>query len=322
MRPALLVAVAIGAGCSRGGGDSRSRLAVGEERPAPGEALDLEHPETALGLSAEEVARRIGSFEWTGAVEWTAARAGADAERVRVTEEHGLRQLATGDFEVRAEVDPGLGPGSARGKQVIFAHGQTFARAQPAPFRARPTDRGRDARRFREDSFGLARSLLALCGPALRLEPGGTDQALGREARRYRFSLSPAAATEPPLAQPAGVPAPPDPDTRRRRAFLAGRVPVSAEGELLLDAVTGVPLRVRLSAAFTTRAQGDVRTTVELSAQLTAFGAAVASIAAPEGALPDERKPAGPSTALEAAGLKRRGEEARDAGEPSEEPAE
>jgi hypothetical protein len=319
MRRALLLAtIALAAACSRGDADARSRLlAQRDERPV--KTLDPNRPGEAIGLSADEVASRIGSFEWTGAIEWTVSRSGADAERVRVTEQHTLRQLATGEFEVGAELDPGLGPGSATGKQIVFAGGTTYARATPAPFRARPTDHGRDARRFREESFGLARDLLALCGPALRYEPGGTDHAVGREARRHRVTLAPGAAAPQAAPRPAADTRQTDPDTARRLTFLSGHVPQAAEGEVLLDAATGVPLRVRLSAAFTVRDQGDVRATVELLAQIKAIGAGVSSVAPPQGALPDERKPAGPSTALEAAGLKKRGEERPGADGPDDE---
>ena len=60
------------------------------------------------------------------------------------------------------------------------------------------------------------------------------------------------------------------------------------------------------------------RVAVVVSAQVKALGGEVKAVAAPPGARPDERKPAGPSTALEAAGLKKRGEE-RPAAEPSDE---
>jgi hypothetical protein len=196
----------------------------------------------------------------------------------------------------------------------------TYARALPAPFRERPTDRGRDARRFREDSFGLARSVAALCGPRLLLEASGRDALLGREGLRYQLSLGPEG------AKGAAAPAPgfqaSDPATALRQGFLRGAAPTAVRGELLVDAQTGAPLRVRLEATFAapagTDAQPGPAVSVVVASQVKALGGEVKAVAAPSAALPDERKPAGPSPALEAAGLKKRGEE-RPTGEPSDE---
>jgi hypothetical protein len=319
MRRLLALLVVTLAACSRGDSDARARV-FAHESGARGTAptFDPTHPEASLALSADDVARGLGSFDWTAAVEWSVEKGGADATRVRTVEHHTVRQLADGTFEVKAELDPGLGPGSTTGKQIVFVDGMTYARALPAAYRERPTDHGRDARRYRDESFGLARSVAALYGPALRVEEAGGATVLGRAARRYNLSLA-------PVPAPAAAPAPADPkldvDTARRRAFLDGRVPVALEGELLADADTGAPLRVRISGAFTTRADPAVRTTVELLAQVKALGVDVRAVAAPKDPLPDERKPAGPSTALEAAGLKKHGAEGEKA-EPGDEPAE
>lgn len=307
MRRALL-ALTLLAACSRGDDGARARALAPDGRPAAA-AFDPAHPEAALALDAGEAARRLGApFDWTGAVEWTVERAGEDARRVHVTEHHRLRQLPSDDFEVRADVDPGLGAGSEGGKHVIHVAGTTYARALPAPFRERPTDRGRDARRFRDESFGLAGSLARLYGAALRLEPAGEETLLGRRARRFRLALAPGAQQAAP-APPAGAPKP-DPDTALRFAFLQGRVPLAADGELLADAETGVPLRVRLSGTFGVASASDVKASVELLAEVKAIGRGVEGVAPPKDPLPDQRKPAGPSTALEAAGLKKRGEAA------------
>lgn len=325
-RATLLLAAAAAAACSRGDPDARARLVARDPPRAEPAPADPARPADALARSADEAVRALGaSFEWTAAVDWTVSRAGDDAERIHVAEHHRLRQLASGEFEIRADVDPGRGPGSETGRQIVFAGGTTYARALPAPYRVRPTDRGRDARRYRDESFGVAASIAALYGDALRVEPAGDATLLGRPARRYRLSFARAPAAAAPAAVPAsaaprGVTAPePDQDTARRRAFLEGRVPLAADGELVVDAATGLPLRVRLAGAFGVKDAPQVRAEVELLSQVTAIGAAVHAVAAPPGALPDERKPAGPSSALEAAGLKKRGDE-KPSGEPGDEP--
>jgi hypothetical protein len=75
---------------------------------------------------------------------------------------------------------------------------------------------------------------------------------------------------------------------------------------------------VKLTATFTVEGDPTARASVEVLAQVKALGAEVASIVAPKNALPDERKAAGVANALEAAGLKKRGEEKGKA-EPEEE---
>ncbi len=314
--PLTLAAVALLASCSRGDPDARNRLFAREEGRGTARAFDPAQPEAALAATADEVASRLGSFEWAGAVEWSVSR--SPGAPLHVTEQHHVRQSSTGEFEVRADVDPGLGPSAVQGKEIRYVGGMTYARALPAPFRQRPTDRGQDARRFREDSFGLVRSVAAMIGPALRIEPEGGAVVMGRQALRYRLSLGQVA---PPKSEaaPAGFQAK-DPDTAARQGFLKGATPRQAQGELLVDADTGAPLQARLSASFDAPpgpAPG-AQVTVVVSGQMQAFGGEVKAISAPAGALPDERKPAGPSTALEAAGLKKRGEVSQPA-EPTDE---
>jgi hypothetical protein len=314
-RSAALLALSLA--CSRPAGEAAAeRPGAAPARPAE---FDWERPASALDLGPEEIAARLGSFEWTAAVEWTVAREGEDARRAHVVERHRVRQSASGEFEAGADIDPGLGPGSDSGREVVLAGGMTYARARYAPFRERPTDHGRDARRYRDESFHVARSLVRLLGPSLELRPAGDAQALRRAARKLTLALArgaPAAAAPPADAKL-------DDDTKQRRAFLAGLRPQTASGEMLLDAASGAPLRVRLAAAFAVEGDPKARVTVELLAQVKALGAEVGPIAAPKGAQPDERKAAGVARALEAAGLKKpseeggkqRGEPAEDAGE-------
>ena len=309
MRPRPVLALALLAACSSPeDAAERKRLEAAQGPPAPA-AFDWSRPEGSLAVGAGEVAARIGSFEWTATVTWSASRAGGE-RTVRAVEHHRVRQSASGEFEVESDVDPGEGDGSEGGKHVIYAGKTTYARSHFAPFgafRARPTDRGRDARRFRDESFGLATDLASLCGPALRVEPAGEETFLSRRARRFRLSLQPVKAgggapshlgAQPPDGGP-------DEDTRRRLAFLDGRVPVRAEGELLADAETGAPLRTRLRAVFQVKDEPEVKVEVDLAAQMRTLGTATPPVTAPKGALPDERKPRGVARALEAAGLKK-----------------
>jgi hypothetical protein len=311
----LSLAAALTVACSGGAGDARA-APVATTGPAP---FDWEHPASALDLGGDEVAARLGSFDWSAVIEWTVSRDGEEARRVRAVEHHRVRQSASGEFEVNAEIDPGLGAGSETGREIVFSGGMTYARARYAPFRERPTDHGRDARRFRDESFLSPRTLARLLGPGLELRAAGDGEVLRRPARKLAVVLGKGVSPAPAAVGP-GEPAPDD-DTKRRRAFLAGLRPQTASGEILLDGATGAPLRVRIAATFAVEGDPSARASVELLAQVKALGGEVGAVAPPRGVRPDERKAAGVAKALEAAGLKKRGDEkggsepAEDAGE-------
>ncbi len=315
---ALACSVALSA-CSRGGPGSGS--SAGAARGGPAAAVDWEQPAALLALDADEAARRLGSFEWTGTASFTVTTQADGTARVQAAERHRVRQSVTGEFEASAEIDEGRGPGGETGKHVIFAGGLTYAHAQYAPWRERPTDHGRDARRFRDESFTMAGDLARLFGPALLLAPAGGTELLGRTARRFTVALArePLASAGPDSRRfPAGGP---DEETRRHLAFLDGRVPVAASGELLFDAATGVLLRARISAAFSVKDDPRVRVQVEVAGEVKALGPKVAAVVAPKGALKDSRKPPGVALALERAGFKTRDKgAAAEAAEPADEP--
>jgi hypothetical protein len=318
----LLAALAVGAGagCSRkGGGDAAGRSFDRDAaRAAAAAPFDAARPEGALFLDPDEAARRIGSFEWTAGVEWSVARQGS-ADRVRAVERHGLVQAVNGEFALESEVDGGQGEGTQTGREVTWAGKTTYARGRWAPWRERPTDRGRDAKRFRGESWGMAADLALLLGPRLSIAAAGEATALGRPALRYGLGLSPDASEARPAPETRVFPqGGPDAETKVRLAFLDGAQAVSATGELLLDAQTGVPLRLTLDAAFGVKADPRARVQVALRAQVKALGAGVPAVAAPKEFLPDDRRPRAVADALERAGLKKAEGEAKKK-EPGEE---
>jgi hypothetical protein len=323
LRPATLAAAAsllLASGCGRGSSGEARGFSPDAARAAAAAPFDPDRPEGSLLLDADEAARRLGSFEWTAGVEWSVTRQGS-AERVRAVESHRLVQASTGEFAAESGIDPGLGDGAQTGREVIWAGNLTYARNRWAPWRERPTDHGRDARRYRGESFGLAADLARLLGSRLSIAAAGEASALGRTAQRYTLAFAgdaPEAAPRPDgRVFPQGGP---DADTKLRLSFLDGAQPVSATGELLLDAQTGVPLRLSLDAAFGVKADPRARIQVALRAQVKTLGAGVPSVAPPKDPLPDERKPQGVADALERAGLKKKpGEEKGDKkGEPGD----
>lgn len=314
MRAASIAFLALAACSSPEDKAAKARLFAASEERAAAAAFDWAHPERSLSMDAGEVASRLGSFEWEATVTWAVWR-GKDGERVHLVERHRLRQAATGEFEVQSDLDPGGGArdGAETGKRVIWADRMTYARGRYAPFggwRERPTDRGRDARRYRDESFGVAADVLSLAAP-WKLEPAGEATALRRTARRFAISLDAGAARPAPSRPEAQSPdGGPDEDTRRRLAFLDGREPVRLEGELQADALSGAPLRVLVKAAFRVKGDPEAHAEVEVAAQVKAAGAGVAAVTPPKEVLPDERKTRGVARALEAAGLRKRGEAA------------
>ena len=299
----VLLTLALLSACSRAG-DPAAAPRTPPPRTAP---VDTERPLAALRLDPDAVAARLGSFAWKGEARWSATKGD---RRLEVTEQHAVRQLATGEFDAEGTIDPGRGPGSESGKRVVWTGGMTYARSQyPASgaFRERPGDHGRAARRFRDESFLLAEEIAALLGPALVATPAGPGEALGRSGRRFRLSLDSArftpgpsrASDDPPTA---GL----DPATRARLELLDGRAPVEASGELLLDGATGVPLLVRLSAVLAVKGDPHARVQVEVVGEVKAIGRDVASVERPANVLPDERRPRGVARALEQAGLRKK----------------
>jgi hypothetical protein len=306
MRRPVLAALALALSafaCTRGDAP-RPQLPGAPKAPAP---FDWDRPAGSLNLTPDEVAARLGSFDWTGSASWSVSRGD---RKIEASERHAVRQLASGEFAAEGTVDTGRGPGSESGKRVIWAKDMSYARSLfPASgaWRERPDDHGRGARRFRDESFLLAGELAELLGPALTAAPAGTGSAMGRPARRFALSLDRGRFT-PGRSRLSAEPPPggPDADTQLRLALLDGREPIDASGELLLDAATGAPLSVRLSALFGVKGDADARVRVEVEARVTALGGAVTAVEPPARVLPDERKPKGVARALEQAGLRKK----------------
>jgi hypothetical protein len=300
------------AGCDRGGRATDRIPESAGTRPAPS-PFDWDHPDRSLRMDADEVAARAGGFDWWGDVAWTTTRG---ERRVAATERHHVRQRADGTFLAQSDLDPGRGPGSETGMRVAFTQGKTFARSRYAPsggWRERPSDHGRDARRFRDQAFGVAGELAALLGPALQVVPQGEGTAMGRPVRRYALRLDRARFAPGPSRlgpSPARLDGPLGDDTALRMAFLDGREPLDATGELVADAQTGVPLELRLRALLGVKGDPDARVEVQLDGRVTALGGGVAAVLPPEPALPDESKPRGVARALERAGFGKKKAEA------------
>ena len=63
-------------------------------------------------MDADEVAARLGSFEWEATAAWTVSRA-KEPKLVHLAERHRVRQASSGEFEVQSDLDPGWLVGSS-----------------------------------------------------------------------------------------------------------------------------------------------------------------------------------------------------------------
>lgn len=300
-----LVAGACGACMSPEDRAAKVRLFTpGDERPAP-PAFDWSRPEAALEMSAGEAARRLGGLDWSGNVSWTVKKGADPKNALHVVERHKVRETADGDFASSIEIDPGTSPGEVSGNEVVYAGKMTYAHSRFAPWRQRVNDRGQDAARFRDESFGALSDVAKLYGGALGLVPAGETSVNGRAAKRFNLVLSAAGKAARPPSDAVYAEQGPDADTRKRLELLEGAQPVRAEGELVLDAATGVPLAATLRGAFKVKADPLALAEVELDGRVHAAGDAVKAIDPPKQFLPDEGKARGVAKALEEAGLKR-----------------
>jgi hypothetical protein len=303
-RPLLLAAILlVSAACSRGE-VSRGQAPGSPKGPAP---FDWDRPATALQMTPDDAAARIGSFDWSGDVSWSVARGD---RKLAASEHHAVRQLASGEFAAEGTVDPGRGPGSESGKRVLWTKGMSYARSlYPAggAWRERPDDHGVGARRFRDESYLLAGEVARMIGPGLTASPAGTGAVLGRPARRFALALDRGRSEAGPSRLSAEPPpGGPDADTKLRLALLDGREPIDVSGEMLLDSATGAPLSVRLSALLGVKGDPDARVRVEVEEKVSALGGEVAAVETPAKLLPDERRPKGVARALEKSGLRKR----------------
>ena len=225
-------------------------------------------------------------------------------------------------------VDPGRGPGSESGKRVIWARGMSYARSlYPASgeWRERPTDHGRGARRFRDESFLLAGEVAGLLGPALVASPAGDGQRAGAPGPPLRPLARPGplrAGTVPPVGRAPCRAAP----TRRPRPgsrCSTGASPSTPRASCSSTPPPGRRSRPGISALLGVKGDPEARVRVEVDGRFTALGGEVGPVEPPRNALPDERKPRGVARALEQAGLgRKKGAEAAPADEGDEDVAE
>jgi len=270
-----------------------------------------------LRMDAAEVVERLGphvvttkvSFEWTGAD----APIRLDETRTIVAGRGGVG----GDFSVVMENS------RDQGFEVLRKDDKVYARNRYGKFRQRLRDRGM-AERVRSEVQGVIRDVDELFHSRLALTPQGSTTVDGRSALKFAVSL---AAEAPRLEAGVTLPDPIEPkggrdaQTRRRMRFHEERVPVSLQGELVVDAETSVVLQAKFDGKVRVP-KGDQQASSELKLQvrtgLTGIGRDPA-LKVPEDFLPDADKPAGIADVLDRFGIPR-GEAAPQDGEAAPKP--
>lgn len=312
--PILMIAV-LGSACQDPvDGAAKARIFSPEDPPlvisAAAEALPAEQIDSdprianrVLRMDAAEVVERIGphiattkvAFEWTG----------ADAP-VRLEETRTIvagRGGVGGDFTVVMENS------RDQGFEVMRKDDKVYARNRYGKFRQRLRDRGM-AERVRSEVQGVMRDMDELFHSRLALTPQGSTTVDGRSAFKFAVSL---AAEAPKLASGVKLPERLEPkggrdaQTQRRMRFQEERVPVSLQGELVVDAETSVVLQAKLDGKVRVpkgEEQGASDLKVQVRTGLTEIGKAQ-TFKVPEDFLPDADKPAGIADVLDRFGIPR-----------------
>lgn len=275
-----------------------------------------------LAMGAAETTERLGAHKYTAQLAFSWQRQDGSVAlketRTLVAEEGGV----AGDFHGT------LDNSRDQGLEVMRVEGNVYARNKYGTFRERRRDRGM-AEREREEIFGALRDFDALFERRLVLAGGAPVQHEGREAIRYQASLGPPAEAAADDAQVV-LPAPVQPktgvdgSTERRLTFMKSREPLSIDGQVVVDARTGVPLASNLVGRMRvpkTEESPAAELKMTVTTAITQIGVDP-KLAAPKDFLADVDRPEGIAAALDRFGIPR-GDKAKDAGTtPSEGPAE
>jgi hypothetical protein len=155
------------------------------------------------------------------------------------------------------------------GREAIFVGGKLYLRPRYQRWNGRAPETAGEAAEIRDKYFSAIGGTWDLVAPAVELIDRGAAQVAGRDGIKLELKLSAAPRENPrePLSQ---------------RRWRETRTIDALDGEVVLDAATGVPLAVKLTAAVTFQRDGRRFTMkLELDGKITALGA-VAIAAPPE----------------------------------------
>lgn len=270
--------------------------AAAEPLDAKGLAGDAALLDRVIDISAQEAAARLGphaqktkvTFTWT-----------LGERKVSLAETRVVELGPDGDFHLVLENDQG------QGMEWYRVGTTSYARDRYAQLRERRRDRG-SSEHVVASGYASLETFYDVVHRAFALTPAGSATHRGRPVLKYRVGLGrPHGKTEfeglPELVFPKGGP---DSDTALRQEAIEKGVPVRIDGVLYVDQATAVPLRADLEAEVKVAgADGEARLVLAIDLDVSGIGKET-RIAVPA-FLPDEPRPPGVVSVLDAYGLPR-----------------
>jgi hypothetical protein len=188
----------------------------------------------ALRMPPQQVARSLGAHRQTATSRLTTRLPGSAPQDVQ--QQISVRVDGKGQFAAHKHTSPQYG------HEVIWTGGLLYPRLRYNKFLRRPAEPGEPGRLL-DRLAGLLPAYVGLLRRFVAIAPAGRASVLGREAVRVKLSLAP----DPPPPRVERSPA-----RMWRRTLLCNVL----EGEALLDARTGAPLQVELTARWKFNAPG------------------------------------------------------------------
>lgn len=235
---------------------------------------DTEVRRRVLWMPAAEMAHRLGSFSANNTVNMAWRR---EDQRVELQESMILQQAKNGDFRVVSENDAELG------MELRSVQGKVYVQNRRGKFFERRADCSRPLA-WRETSMEQLQAVLTLARGKVALAELGATTYEGRSGKRFAVTsaVEPVAGAEPP-PRPEWAHDPiypedgPDDSLRYRLAVMERGELESVSGDLVVDTLTGVPLRFSIRAKVTVPApegEGEpARLDLKIARRLSGIGA-------------------------------------------------
>lgn len=252
-----------------------------------------------LTMSGAEATERLGAHRFHAEVNWEwsdgTTRVSLEETRDIVAGAGGV----SGDFQVKSANAHDWGLEFIRVKGRVFAR-NTWGGQGAGRFRERLRDRGM-AERVREDAYGVLREVFEVfeARPKFSQTPIVLMEG-GRRALKYAVALGGARAAPetnlPPLiVAKGGV----DVSSQLRKEFWQRKSPLSLDGEVVVDAATGVVLKSNVVGRLKvpTRAGAVASLTIRVDTKFADVGK-VQVVSLPSNYLQDEDKPNAVARAL------------------------
>lgn len=229
-------------------------------------ARDADELRRALEAPAHELPKRVGAHRLSEKLRIQVALGGAEVEKLE--DQSRLEVQQGGAFSAVHENSRDYG------RAVTWDGKRLYVQVRYGPHVERRPEHG-EVDRLHDELGGMLPAAWRLLGPFAKHEDGGAVRAGGRDARKIKIALGP-----PPGELPTGA----DQAWRQQMQVQA------LDGEVALDAKSGVPLEGRLSARYSfPKGTGTAAVEMSLERRLEPQPADPV-VAAPKGAVPTPRR--------------------------------